>query len=729
MVQTTPQLTPEQIKAVTAARDASAEYAKKEAAAFEYSAEKGDKLKDVLHFIGNAADRAKASFQSLEEGVEIYNKALQGGQGFTEKQSSAFGLLTTAAIGARNSFQSLGESTGLSTFTSQFVELSSIIESSPALKTGTAGVNLLSKALGNAGAPLSAITEAAKGGINGLANYGKEFLTSADNALKLQSAFIHLSASTGQLGALQQAAGPNFENLNKIISQQQSAITHSAQALGISAVEMEKYYLQIGKVPGALNEMVKGGNKSSGSLNMLTAATSLAIGSGRNLSEVIADLDVAFDQYGLKGENALKFTARISEVSNKFQIKLSDVQNALKATAITFTGLADAGAASNKMAEGGTAIMNEYIGALQKAGATGQGALAIINNMAAAMKGMTIEQKAFLSGQTGGPGGLMGAFKIDKMLKEGDVKGVMDKVKQQMEKQLGSIVTLEQASQSPAAAAQMAKQLAILKQGPLGGMAKTDSDAYRMLDAFKGKDTKPVEALASDVVQKKMDDGVKLQEKSYAELSNIRGLLQGMQDAANVPILGAVQDKFTAGSGRPVPEGDDKSVSDRREFLRSKMGSGRAKQEGDKGSDSGRAMFESHMDFKRTVDKYAGDIKATADDLRKKTTTPATPAHTPIKPAQHFTPHAKGPGGIGAPNSRPMPAGYQVGQAASTAAATTAKGHAMGPGGIGPQQGHNHPMTPGQPQGAVELQFTAVCDHCRRNLEVSKQSKSTSTAK
>ena len=77
-------------------------------------------------------------------------------------------------------------------------------------------------------------------------------------------------------------------------------------------------------------------------------------------------------------------------------------------------------------------IMNDYVGALQNTGMTGQHAMEVVKGMTDSIAGMSVAQKAFLSSQTGGPGGLMGAFQIEKDLREGKIDKVFDKVRQTM---------------------------------------------------------------------------------------------------------------------------------------------------------------------------------------------------------------------------------------------------------------------------------------------------------
>jgi hypothetical protein len=99
---------------------------------------------------------------------------------------------------------------------------------------------------------------------------------------------------------------------------------------------------------------------------------------------------------------------------------------------------------------------------------------------------MDTAQKAFLSSQTGGAGGLRGSFEIDMMMREGNMGEVYKKMEQSLRQQFGgNITTLEEGSQSDTAAAQLEKQKQFLMSGPFGNIVKSADQAYRLLEAFK----------------------------------------------------------------------------------------------------------------------------------------------------------------------------------------------------------------------------------------------------
>jgi hypothetical protein len=341
----------------------------------------------------------------------------------------------------------------------------------------------------------------------------------------------------------------NLISINALLEKQAAMMSNAVKATGLAPEVIQRYYSELGAIPKALEATVVSSGSSAESVSMLTATIKTAMGTGRSYAEVIDDMKLAFKDYNITGEDALRFSTRMSEISNKFGINLDVVRDSLRSTANTFKMFGNEADASAR-------ILNQYVGALKSTGLSGDAAVEVVTSMTSALGNLNIAQKSFLSAQTGGPGGLMGAFQIEKMMREGKIDEVFDKVREQMQKQFGGIVSLDEASRSQASASQLTRQMMILRQGPLGQFAKTDQEAIRILEGFKAKQEgrSPVSDLSSRVVQESMDKGTLIQEKSYTELSKIRGVLEGLRGTADVSNLGFMQSALTASSGSPLSQ-------------------------------------------------------------------------------------------------------------------------------------------------------------------------------
>jgi stringent starvation protein B len=508
-----------------------------------------EEAKEKLGSFGDVANKARDILGNFDNKLQSIGATLNNTGSLSEAQVAKFGLLSAAIVGVRKSFTDFADGangTHLNTFTQQISDLSSF------LGDGKNAISALTKvAVDSFG---KAVPDAViKQGLPAVKTFVLNLAESADNALRLQSGFIQLAAKTGNLGQVYGAAGPHLSKMNLLLAQQQVAITDTIKATGLAPAAVEQYYAALGTVPKAMESVVAGSQSGNRSISMLTATIQLSTGSGRKYSEVIDDLQHAFRTYNISGEEALKFTARMSEISNRYGVELDDVRSSLR-------GTADAFKLFGNEAEGASRIMNNYLGLLQNTGLSGKASVEVVSNMTRNITGLTLAQKAFLSAQTGGPGGLMGGFQIEKMLRDGKVDEVFEKVRQQMQKQFGNIVTLDDASKTPQAAAQLAKQMTILKSGPLGQFAKSDQEAFRILEAFKGRaeGKTPKEGLSDTVVKDTMQKGNDIQKQSYTELTRIRGLIEANRGVANVANLGTIQEQFTAAVGSPMnnPMGD-----------------------------------------------------------------------------------------------------------------------------------------------------------------------------
>jgi hypothetical protein len=518
-----------------------ADAAKQAALALDIMANSSANTTNKLGDLGSYALDAKSALNSFNSTITEYGISLNNSTALTDKQTTQFGLLTSAVLGTREGFKNLHniDTGNLSTITDQVIYLTSTFTDA---QSGIGQlVNFASQAFGKM-VPQAVINQ----GISAVKGFVLNLVQSADNALRVQNAFIQLSAKTGNLSEVFAAAGPNLKNLNALLEKQTALVANAVKTTGLAPEVIQNYYTQLGTIPKALESNVKSSGSAANSVSMLTASIKVATGTGRTFTDVVDDMKLAFKDYNLTGEDALLFTTRISEISNKFGTNLDVVRESLRSTAGIFKMFGNEAEASSR-------ILNNYVGALKSTGLSGDAAVEVVTSMTHAVSNLSIAQKSFLSAQTGGPGGLMGGFQIEKMLRDGKLDEVFEKVRTQMQRQFGKIATLDEASNSPQAAAQLTKQMMVLRQGPLGQFAKSDQEAIRILEGFKAKQegrSMPGE-LSSRVVQQTMDKGTAIQEKSYTELSRIRGILEGGRSAADIANLGFTQRGLTAGMGSP----------------------------------------------------------------------------------------------------------------------------------------------------------------------------------
>lgn len=319
----------------------------------------------------------------------------------------------------------------------------------------------------------------------------KEYLLSlaeaADAQTRIRESMFSMGAISGSIDDIYSKSKgdeSSLQMINSLVDAQSLLLAKSAAANNLTAAEIGKYYAQLGKIPGALSSVVETSTDGIGTTDMLTASIKLAASTGRQYADIMQDLSNAYKSYGLTGEGALQFSTRMIDVSSKLNIDVKEIQSSLTAAANTFSMYTTSGNGALNMSEDLARVMGNFGQSLQSTGLSAESSVKLVNNMVGAIGNLSTAQKSFLSSQTGGPGGLMGAFQIEKDLQDGNFEKVFEKVKQQMKSQLGNIVSIDDAVKSEGAAAQMQKQIQILQDGPLGKFASSSAEAIKILGAF-----------------------------------------------------------------------------------------------------------------------------------------------------------------------------------------------------------------------------------------------------
>lgn len=572
--------------------------------------------KDTMSGLSDVVSGIQNEFSDFDKSIGNLNTALNQSGTVTTQQATQFALLSTAVFGSRKAFDSLGniDIKPLSTITDQVTYLGQHLGNS-----STAIGALVSVAEKGFGA---VVPDSAKKSISAITGFLGQLTQSADNALRLQNAYVQLAARTGTLNDLYTKAGPNLGNINSLLAAQNDIMSQTQISTGLNSESVEKYYTALASVPKALQDTITGSNGASSRMSMLTATIKLATGTGRDYNDIIKDLQEGFRTYGLTGEKALTFTERFSELSNKFGVELEDVRSQLLRSADAFKVYADAGESASRMSEGLAGISNDYIGVLEKTGMTGQHAVETIGQITNSISGLNIAQKSFLSAQSGGVGGLMGGFQIEKMLRDGKIDEVFDKVRETMQKQFGKIVLLDDATKSPEAANQLEKQTLLLQSGPLGSLAKTPQDAYRILEAFKAKQDgtalkdQGAGGLNARGLQDAIGKGTSLEEKSYTQLTSIRGILDNIYRANESNLLGFAQQASTASAGGGALGAETTAQRNARHDLTQRMS--QADQKGSAlQSNSGRITADSIINLEKWVKTVPTSLRATMDTVKQ----------------------------------------------------------------------------------------------------------------
>ena len=465
--------------------------------------------------------------------------------GASTNAGAGFDLMATGIFGATEAF---------AVFSDQGKNIAGFEAQLHSLGSATSIVTDRLKGLAiSAGAPAYIIGGTSKM----LEDFAINVAKSADAALKLQNGYLGMMGATGGLGAVFNEAGDSLQDLNAVMFKQNELISSIAGSTRTSMGEVSGYYKELGTaIPNSVNQQIEATDRSGKSYSTLQGAMTLATGTGRAVASVVTDMKTAWENYGLSGDKALEFTARASELNNKFGINLEYTEGFIKKNAEAFHLISQGG-------DNASASLNRLFESFKNTGLSAKDSTEMIGHMTGQMSKLTMGQKAFLSAQSGGPGGLRGALQIENQLRSGDVEGVLKKAENALKKQFGGkIYTQEEGAQSEFAAAQFTRQRAMLRSGAFGGLAKDDDSATRILEAFK-KGTSGVDALKDPAagLNDALSKGEMLQETANTELTKLRLLGERQLAIASNTALNLVQNHLGSKDmvGR-TPAGDARAL-------------------------------------------------------------------------------------------------------------------------------------------------------------------------
>lgn len=343
-----------------------------------------------------------------------------------------------------------------------------------------------------------------------------ETLKLAEPAKKFEASFLSAASASGQFGEVIASVGPNLQGLSLINERFSSVIQEVGNSSGLSSSQVAEYAGSLLKIPGALDQNISSLDGTNQNLSLLDASLKLATGTGQSFEKVFNDMNDMYRNFGITGKEALEYTARLSEASQKLRMPLEIVRGVASQAAEGFSMLGN-------NAQGAISILARMGPALQNSGLGPAAISNLVKGVVDSIGRLNIAQKSFLSSQTGGPGGLQGGYQVDLMLRQGKVDEVYSKVEQSLRKQFGGrIVSLEEAASNQGAAAQFTKQVQMLTSGPTA-IAKSESEAYRLLEAFsKGVSPEAEIKTGEDALKDSVDVGNKIQDRQYNVLVRLQ---------------------------------------------------------------------------------------------------------------------------------------------------------------------------------------------------------------
>lgn len=552
------------------------------------------KSKEVLESIKGKISGLAAEFTELGTSSSRASAMIADVNTNIGKLSPTITQMSSYIFGASKAFSNfkVEGSTAISNVTKQFHEFVENVNDIPLLGG-------LAKSLNINVDKLSGMKELK----NVVLDAGTKFLQAAAGAQELQTNFLHLLSSTGQLSSVMKDGVIDTTALDEKMTSFSLNLTNVAKATGFSTDQVAQFAAELGKIPGVLDESIRFGEQNARVMTELETATKLASGTGQSLNTVTSFLNNQYENFSQKtGRNALQTFAFMNEAAQKLGLRFDDVKNFTMDISNSMKMFGDE-------TEGSLRVLNRYTDALKSTGLGAAASKDLIEGMVKSVGNLTTGTKAFLSARSGGPGGLQGAFQIDKLLREGKIDEVTKMLESNLKKQLGGkIVSLEQAATSPQAAQQYQKQISMIQSGAFGGLAKTGAEAERLLDALaSGNVGKAAELLdSSKSLENTVEGGTKLQEQQINILGQINAGIEAMVGIGSLQAKETLKGWTAAGEGIISKYTKETAMIANQKSTDYKALSGMSKEQG-----SAEAVYG-------FLDTFAGLPKAIGDSVKEK---------------------------------------------------------------------------------------------------------------
>ena len=442
--------------------------AEKAGGAIDYLNQLMGKAVEMMGGLGGKAMEAGQSVLGLGDRITGVGNVLKGIAPMSDQASRAIGLFGAAVLSTSEILKAFKPPTA--TFQSITDQVMGSIE--PMAKAA-GGMRVLAESLGlkiKKNDSLDDITEAVK---KQIAHMGE----GVDAAQNFQNAYMKMMLSSGQGATLFNTAGRSLENLNAILKDQGLALAHLSGTTAIAYPELVKFYTAMGQIPGALNPVKGATTDTAGSMEKMRTAIMIAQGAGMDLGVAITQLKNAYDIFGKTGDRANEFLARQTELADNLGIPVDKTTQYLNDMAEKLKYVGD-------NSRGASMDLQRMFHNLQDSGLGVQPALELMGKMQTAMANLSVGQEAFISARSGGRGGLVGAFDIERELKEGKLDDVMKKQRAAFINTAGGHLATLEGTKTAEGAREWQKQRSMLMGGAFGGMNLDKNQASRLMEAM-----------------------------------------------------------------------------------------------------------------------------------------------------------------------------------------------------------------------------------------------------
>lgn len=378
-------------------------------------------------------------------------------------------------------------------------------------KLGESGLEASSK-MTTAFKSVSPILNSMFGNNSGIMNFTNAVIEGRDRVISLERELINMALSQGRVADVSDDSANSFKGMNESYTDYVNMSVKAATETGQTVASMMDLNKALSAIPGSLSSAEE------------TVKTSrLAAAAGMQQLDVAKQLADMYTRLGTSEKDALENMAYMHDKAGDSKLRFEAFNQTVLSIAGSFKMLGDNTSAT-------TNFVNAFDKAFQDSKISPEAMKEVITDIGTGIEKMDVAKQAFISGASGGPGGLAGAAQIQELMATGHMDEVIKKTMTAMQAQFGGpIVTRKDAANDPALAGEWFKQTQYLTQ--TAGIAKDEKEANRILEAMKSGVMdmfKPgaAEEEKGSALDRQLGRGASLQKETQTTLMSIHQTLE-----------------------------------------------------------------------------------------------------------------------------------------------------------------------------------------------------------
>lgn len=310
-------------------------------------------------------------------------------------------------------------------------------------------------------------------------NMAASFEAAADGARTFESSLLSAAGAAGRYNDMLERIN-NFKDdgFERFASNFVNRAADIGNATNQNAKDVMAWQQSLMQIRGALDATYASLGDAAEETDILTTAITVSAGAGLKVKDTLDMMTAQYMNFGTAAEDSIEDVAKLAMVAQNLEVPLEKIKGGVNSVVSSLIFYRD-------NTEAAVNITARLGSSLKEAGMSPEAISKLTSTVAQNVAGMQLAQRAFLSQQTGGPGGLAGGYQIELLKQQGRLDEVQRLTEEALKKQFGGrIVTLEEAAQDEGAARQLTKQVQLATSGPTK-VVDTEAQAFALFEAMK----------------------------------------------------------------------------------------------------------------------------------------------------------------------------------------------------------------------------------------------------